>query len=384
MVGTTVASKPERARHSENPGFFQVSFECLREMANLGLSFEVLAAYLVICAGVDSKREGRVSTHGARSVSERVGIPYRTAQHHLATLEAAGFIVPFGEGDSSPMGPKSSRWIVSDSEPDTQISQTFINHPKGRGVSPLIRIHTELRHSGAVSSRQAKVDVLLLFVWLHRDYDLGSLAGVSPALWHQKFQHVHPEWLGDEADLGAMGELYLDLEDSDLSLVTVALPGKQLIEPSIADEIVPTKGEPESEERRRLRIEKAFENLLALRLAYRAVVVWHGNPVTSNESEPIGTLYINDAWGRDNEPSAQAEHNRCVWRARVLPRESEFDSDGSPRAQGKERYRCLVSSGIQPEIFVVRQIRLRHWAATHAAVVGRELESSRTLAFSQC
>jgi hypothetical protein len=383
----TLSSFPTDAaatRKGRNPGFFQVNFSVLKQMADLGFSFETLAAYLVICAGVDSKRGERVSTHGARSVSARVGIPYREAQRQLETLRAEGFIVPMGQGQNDSTGPMSGRWSVSGPEPDTQISQTFVNGNSSRSEFPLTSIRIHLRRSGAISSNQAKVDLLLLFAWLHRDYDLGTWAGVSPQIWHQSFQHVPPDWQPDEAARGGdFDNLHLELEDGNLRVVTAALPSRPLISTDSAIEFLSNNGMEAGDTLVRLRIETAFTNLLSLKLAYKAVVAWHGDPSYPG-CEALGTLHINDAWGRANEPSAQAEHNRRIWRANAIPHESEVEHFGNDRKHGTERYRCLVWPEIAKETFVVRQLRLRHWAATQAAVDGRELEKSRTDAFSNC
>lgn len=345
-------------------------------MADIGLPFEALATYLVICGGVDSKRGVRVSTHGAKSVSDRTGIPYRAAQRNLDSLQEYGFLITADEGNMQGGNPAASRWLVAGPEPDTQLCQSFLNRPANKTRSPLTRINAEVRHAGKFTSGQAKIDTLLLFVWLHRDYDLGAFGGIHPQVWHQTFAHVPTFY---DAEDGDSGELYVSTGESDDVLVTVAQPSIPVIAIEKAGEILPINDE--QTELSGLRLSYAFRCLLDLRLAYKAVVVWHSDPVRHVFDEPVVTLHINDAWGRENEASAQGEINRLVWRKKFIPVEYDFDTDGSFSAGRNERYRYVIDADIAADTVVLRQLRLRHWAATEAVVLGRAMEQDRTTGF---
>lgn len=289
-----------------------------------------------------------------------------------------GFLAPVealkGEGAATTA---TTRWRII-GEPDTQICQTFLSRPRRDRKAPLERIPAQIRHTGSLRSNQAQIDALLLFVGLHRDYDLAKYAGVAPRIWRQDFVHVPPDWVSASAVSNFEDDLYSRVFDDSHCVVTLAQPSGWLFDEYEIGSVLATT--EEQSDSRILRTRAAFQNLFDLGLIYRVVVAWDGEP-NDPSSEPIGTVFVNDDRARERDLYSQCEHNRRIWRDGGLP--SDFEKDGTLRSLTGERYRLVVPSGLEARVVGIRQIRLRHWAASHAGAHGQELERLRTNAFCQ-
>lgn len=180
------------------PGFAQMSVSVLQEITKQGGGHRELAAYVVLCSGVDGHRPGRFCTHGAKSVDQRTAMGYRPAEKAIDWLNEQGFIRRPLESEPKFLGKQPSRgltirWVLQDAEElDVAVSRQFIDGFKGQaGESPLKKMLSQIRGNGEdITTGQAIADAMLLYAALMREQDFASCAGVDPDAWHQKFEET--------------------------------------------------------------------------------------------------------------------------------------------------------------------------------------------------
>lgn len=382
MNDTSTDSTPSKA------GFFQMKLNELKRIVAEGGGKNELAAYIVLCNGVNGRQHKRYCTHGAKSVMTRTGMGYRIAERAIAWLESHKFISKPGPDDPQHLGHGHGRnlqvrYVIADEEPDVAVSRQFLDGVRGGATPPLKHLLAEVNGTGAITRGQAITDAILLYAALMKEQDFNEHAGVNPEAWFQRFAHIEPgETTPDGDDL--MTQAVHPVDGTNGVLVTV----QEVPETSTFIRFMrhalgePTAPEPDVA----ARFWHAVAELRRLRLAYRALVLWQGDPLNPKKrrhAEPLATLYINDPWARELDPFIQYEVNRAWWRSRSVDPYDDFDHKGDPQHQGTGRYRYIVRADIESTTMVVGQLRVRYWPANESIVMGRKIEQRRTARWQQ-
>jgi len=362
--------------------FFQTSTTELQRIAELDGSAKDVAAYLVLCGGVNERRNLRFTTHGALSVSKRTGIGYRDAANSIAWLAEHEFIyVPPGLADEDPPQRLSRKnqvqWVITDEAPDVGISKQFLEGVRKGVKTPLVAFFEKVRGGDDISTVEAGVDALVLFAVLMRELDFGAWGGVNPLAWSNTFVPV-----ADDED-GSLPPAELAIEGTDQVLMTIQEGESDYARCAVMNEALKYV---KDDSRRRSRFWHALHQLRQAQLLYRALVLWKGDPLGTDRprhAEPQATLYINDGWARQIDEQIQDEVNRAAWRLVLDYKESEFDKEGQINEALAERYRFIVKSGTQGQYVVLGQLRVRFWPASGPMVAGREVDRGRTRAWAR-
>ena len=309
---------------------------------------------------------------------QRAGISYRAAEKAFNWLKQHQLVIsPDPNADPKHLGKGATRatqvqCVVTDENPDIAIARSFLDGTPKMTVSPLARLLGEISASGGILRREAVMDAMLLFAALMREQDFGEMAGVNPDAWHQPFDLIEP---GEDGD---MSEPIMSVPGTTGAMVTVKERRSATSTVAFMQEAL---GAGSSEdEQMKPRFWHAVAELRRVRLVYRVLVMWQGNPLDlkqKSKAEPVATLYINDSWARDfGDPHLQYGINRAAWRTALREAYSDFN-DGIPFL-GSGRYRYFVRSGTENVIWLLGQLRVRYWASCESTVLGRQREKERT------
>ena len=379
MIGTEMQNQAQlvdlvRAQtvntNKKRDGFFQVGYDMLALIHTSGGGHNEIMAYLVLCGGVNGRNTPRITTHGAKSVKDRTGMGYRAAQHAINWLKENKFISPFKSDSEQLQQPKQSqpRWVINDDSPTVAISRDFLDDYDIKSKPTLYRLSDEIRFSTNCGKSQALVDAILLFVRLMQEQDFGEWAGVNPIYWHQAFSQVDD----DELPQPVVG-----VPNTDCSLITIEQESECTSEVGFVKDVILN---PASEDVGLARFWEALATLRRLRLAYRCLTIWDGDPRYKRRglhATPIATLYVDDAWARDYELQTQDEVHRAGWRTGAMDTysENEFEFDkatGKATYVGMGRYRYIIQDSMMERACVVGQLRIRHWPANEENFRGRQ------------
>jgi hypothetical protein len=372
--------------YKQNSGFFQVSLADLHLITKRDGGVNEMAAYLVLCSGVNGRHHERLCTHGAQSISKRTGMSYRAAERAAAWLLDEGFIrraSPDTHGHLGKVATRSTRvrWIVCDiaRQPDVAISRLFVDGVKGSHKdAPIKRMLTEITGGERFTRAQSVMDAMMTFVALMKEQDFGDCAGVDPDAWWQSFDPIEPGEGGDGAE-------HIELvPHTNGVMVTVKEAGDRLSSWSF---IFQALGEAAADEAQRqtlsARFWHAIDQLRSLQLIYRVLILWSGNPLDPRQrrkAEPLATHYINDAWARKIDPHLQYAVHRAIWR--TIPGFSEADfgsgNEGAIPFVRSGRYRYIVRADQEKNTHLVGQLRVRYWPANASTIQGRDREATRT------
>jgi hypothetical protein len=263
------------------------------------------------------------------------------------------------------------------------VSRQFIDGIKGTHDPALKQMLMLIEGDDEITRSQAICDAILLFAALMKEQDFAECAGVDPEAWHQKFEPIGEDEDGDGTDH------VVPVPDTNAVLVTVKESGG---ESSIWPFVCKVFGEMPKEESRRQELGARFwhaaNQLRKLRLIYRVLILWTGDPLDKThrkKAEPIATHYIDDGWAREYDPHLQYEVHKATWRSGVRDRASDFSPDGDIPLNfvGSGRYRYMVKAASASKTTLVAQLRVRYWPANESNVQGREIEWNRTTKYSQ-
>lgn len=371
-------------------GFTQLSVSELQDIRRRGGGYRDMAAYIVICSGINAVNDRLYSTHGAKSVSQRTGMGYRMAENALTWLCEQGFLqapdpngeMYLGKGKSLV---KQVRWMLNltPSDFDVAISNLAVQGIGGDVSSPLKRLLTDVDGTQEIGREQAVADALILWLQLMREQDFDAYAGVAPQRHHVLYEPATSN--------GREEYLYLDdghvceVSDTNGVLVTVQAAQKQTTDWRYIRQMAAIEEQVElaDDERQEIRDRywHAIGQLQRLSFVYEASVLWRGNPLDAHkgrQAEPIATIYINDSWGRKSDSFALPEINRLVWRKQAVPNEYEFDPHGELLFHTDNYLRYVVVQTQVKHTILLKQLRVRYWAANEATVTAREIERKRT------
>ena len=370
----------EDIQQSKKSGFTQMSLKALKAISTSGGGYNEMAAYIVLCSGVNSKQRNRLCTHGAKSIALRTGISYRTAEKAIDWLTKEGFIREPTQDEplflsKTPSRSTTVRHVINDEQfLDVAVSNQFVNQTGGHD-SPLKRIISQVDNFENISRSVAVMDCIILFAALMKEQDFADCAGVDPDIWHQKFE---PAEEGD-SDFDQM----TDVPNSNGVLVAVQEVDEHTTTNSFIFDVF---AEPALDDSHRELIKKRFwyalKKLKELRLVYRVLVLWSGNPLDQKQrkkAEPFATHYINDAWARTLDPHLQHEVHKTAWHTGARDISMDFNGDqAGPAFAHTGKFRYIVSKASVSTIFLVGQLRVRWWAANESNVQGRMIEDRRT------
>lgn len=367
-------------------GFIQMSLDALKAISRNDGGYNELAAYIVLCSGVNGRHAGRYCTHGAKSVEKRSGMSYRTAEKALAWLDEHGFIREPQGTDPRFLGKTASRansvhWVLRDEHDglNVAVSRQFVDGTVSKD-SPLKRLLLEVNGTEEIARGQAVTDAILVFASLMREQDFGECAGVDPDKLHQTLQPIEDDEDGD-------GTQHVSpIPGSNQVLVTVSAgsdcASTQFIYESLGEEV--------PKERNQLLVDRfchAIAELRRVQLLYRVLVLWNGDPLKPEQrrkSEPIATHYINDRWARTMDPHLQTEVHKAIYRTGARDAYGDFGGhsaiEGNPFA-GSGRYRYMTTAKSHKHTHLIGQVRVRYWPANASTVRGRDLERRRTESF---
>lgn len=375
----------EQAEPKAN-GFIQMSLDALKAINRMDGGYNELAAYIVLCSGVNGRHAGRYCTHGAKSVEKRSGMSYRTAEKALAWLDEHGFIREPQGTDPRFLGKTASRanavnWVLLDEHAGLNIavSRQFVDGTASKD-SPLKRLLLEVNGTEEIARGQAVTDAILVFASLMREQDFGECAGVDPDKLHQTLQPIEDDEDGD-------GTQHVSpIPESNRVLVTVRAGSDYTSMQFICEAL----GEEVPKERDQLLVDRFWHAIAELRrvqLLYRVLVLWNGDPLKPEQrrkAEPIATHYINDRWARTMDPHLQTEVHKAIYRTGARDAYSDFgghsEAEGNPFA-GTGRYRYMTTAKSQKQTHLIGQVRVRYWPANASTVRGRDLERRRTEGF---
>ena len=377
-------------------GFTQMSLATLQAIANSGGGYRDMAAYIVLCSGVNGKANNRASTHGAKSIADRSGMSYRAAENSMEWLQAAGIIKP-AENLTPPDSkrPKASvpRWDILDERLDIAVARQFTErYPNStRADTPLQRMIDGISGNDNIARSQAVMDSILLYVALLKEQDFGGFAGVDPKIIHGEFVPIDPTDVNCEQSLDSFYgyEPVLAIPEINSSLVTVRATEGYTETPWTTTQgfIFDLLGNPEHDQITELdliaqRFWWSLQQLRDVHLAYCVAILWEGDPTNHQQrrtAEPLATHTIEDAWAKDYDPSISKDINRLVWRNHIA---EDFNSDGDGgiafMPKSANHYRYIVNKKRQNHVRLIRQFRVQHWAANESTAHGRAIERART------
>ena len=366
-------------------GFIQMSLTKLRAIHQSDAGYNELAAYIVLCSGVNGRQPDRLCTHGAKSVSHRSGMSYRSAEKAIEWLKDNGVIRLPSENEPRFLGKRETRstmvrYVINDDDClDVAVSQIFVEGVKGSSKdAPLKRILFEVDGDDEIPRAQAVMDAIVLFAALMKEQDFGACAGVDPDAWHHAFEPIDDDEDGD-------GSSHVQrLPNSKNVMVTVKESSQNYAIMKFVDSVFGAAVETEKREILSARFWHAMHQLRQLGLIYQVHVLWDGNPLDRKQrrqAEPWATQYIKDAWARQVDPYLQHIVNNAAWRTGARDANIDF-SDGQPSFVGSGRYRYIIRAVAQKRAFLVGQLRVRYWAANESTVRGREQEKQRTNALA--
>ena len=371
-------------------GFTQLSLPVLQKIRSSGGSYRDMAAYMVVCSGINARDGMLYSTHGAKSVSQRTGMGYRIAENALTWLCEQGFLQAPDPNEKLFLGKGKSlvtqvRWMLNltPSDFDVAVSNQAVQGIGGDVSSPLKRLLADVDGTQEIGREQAVADALILWLQLMRDQDFDAYAGVSPQRHHVLYEPATSN--------GRDEYLYLDdghvceVSDTNGVLVTVQQAKVQttnwryIREMAAIDEEVELTDDEQQEIRDRYW--HAMGQLRRLSFVYGASVLWRGNPLDARkgrQAEPIATIHIDDSRGRKSDAFALPDINRLVWRKHAVPIECEFDPEGQLLFHTDNYMRYVVAKTQLQHTILLKQLRVRYWAANEATVTAREIERKRT------
>lgn len=354
----------------KHDGFFQISCDALTLIYESGGGHREIMAYMVLCSGVNGRETSRISTHGAKSVHLRTGMGYRVAEHAIDWLHKNGFISPVKPDlqQSPQLKINQPRWVISDDSPDVAISRFFLDDYAIKSKPTLYRLGDEIKVTANCGKSQALIDAILLFLRLMQEQDFGEWAGVNPIFWHQTFDRI-------ECD-EELPPPVVRIANPDWSLVTIEQKDEGTTCLRFAEKVILN---PASEDDLMARFWEALATLKRLRLVYRCLTIWDGDPTNKHvgcKATPLATLYVNDGWARGFEPQAQDEVHRAAWRTGAInsDSETEFEFDrrtGAVTYVGSGRYRYILRDSLMERVCVKGQLRVRHWPSNEENVKSR-------------
>lgn len=373
----------EQDSSTTTSGFLQMSLSLLKSIADQGGSYKDLAAYIVLASGVSGKN-GRLCTHGAKSIEQRTGMTYRAAEGALEWLEEAGCIRKPQEGEAKFLGKGNSRgqavrWVLQDADDlDVAVCRQFVEGIKGHAnMPPLKKMLAEIDGNGhSITRPQAITDAIILFAALMKEQDFDGWAGVNPEAWRQEFEPDH-----EEGHLTAV-------PGTNAVMVTVKESDDGEARWKFLEKLYGPRPEDEAERASiTSRFWLAWHALRSLRLTYRVLILWQGdlsNAKTARQASPIATQYINDSWARKLDPHLQYEVNRAAWRTGARDAYSDLsarETESIPFVNSGS-YRYMVRSGAEKNCTLIGQLRVRYWPKTVATAQARAVEKRRTEQFS--
>lgn len=380
----------EQEAKPNTSGFIQMSLATLQSIVSMGGAYADLAAYIVLCGGVSGRHSGRYCTHGARSIADRSGMSYRRAENAIEWLEESQFIRKPSEKDPQFLGKVSTRantvrWVLDDADAlDVAVSRQFVDGVKGSAKgTPLMRMLEEISGDGEITRGQSICDAIVLYAAMMRDQDFDAFAGVEPSAWYQEFEPIEDDEDGDgsvhETPIPETNGVMVTVKEVDFESTTWGFIGKVFPE---------TPTDDEHKKQLSSRFWHAARQLRSLRLIYRVLVLWQGNPLDAKQrrkSEPIATQYINDSWARQYDPHLQYEVNRAAWRSGARDAYSDITTEketGSIPFVNSGRYRYIVKKSTTNNVHLVGQVRCRYWPANESTVRARGIEKTRTEKFN--
>jgi hypothetical protein len=339
-------------------GFFALDVAVVEFMAESGFGGDAIAAFMVISRGVNS-RFGWHSSHGARSVSQRLGLTYRAAEKALGVLEEAGLITD--ESDS----PQKPRWCISQPEQPAYMPNTLLDGV-GHGEPPIARIVSRMPAPMLGSRSAAKADALMLLARLYQADDIAECGGIDPRV------ATSTIWKPTE---NAIGEQVMQLEGTDGWVVEIA-PEGDVTKRRFLDQAFPNA---ETDDERRQRFATAIAHLEREGLIYRTIQVWNANPLRSQDAELDYCLWVADRHARQTEPFLAYEIHRAMNRTQTIDAYAEFardDFDDAIVRRGIEQHRFRFVSS-RREAVAVGTWRLRFRPATRDNAIGWQREIER-------
>ena len=381
-------AKPDRKTEF---GFMQMSLAKLQHIALSGGGYKEMAAYIVLCNGVSGRDANRFCTHGAKSVAKRAKLNYRIATKSIKWLEANNIIRPPSEQEPKFLAKRETRsstvrCVINDRDClDVAVSKQFVEGIKGdQKGSPLSSILSGVDGTDEISRSQAVMDTILLYAALMQEQDFGDCAGVDPDAWHHAFVPIEDDEDGDGTSH------VVPVPDTNSVMVTVKHSATQFSTlPFIEQVFGEHPADDYCEEHLNSRFWYAMRQLQSLRLTYRVMILWSGDPLDPKQrrrAEPIATHYINDSWARKIDPHLQHETHLAMWRSETRDAFTDFkeaQEGGALWFVGSGRYRYIVRRGTENSTFLVSQLRVRYWAANESTVQGRLVEKQRTEKFSK-
>ena len=327
-----------------------------------------MMAYIVLCGGVNGHKSPRTSSHGAKSVSKKLAIGYRAAQHALNWLQENMFITKANSSKTEISCAKRTieQWVINNDSPDTAVSQQFLNGYVKESTPPILRLALEIRITDYCNRSQALIDAMLLYTRLIHDQDFGEWSGVNPVYWHHVLRPIESS------------TSVADIEGTDLILLRLRL-GDDLpnVDLNLLHNVI---ANADSQEVRMQRFCDALATLKETGLVYQCITIWSHDPVSSSDAEPLCTLYVRNRWAREFDMQALNDVHKLAWKTQTLPSdELAFDKAvGTPNFVGTGIYHAALKKSQLKTACVVCQLRVRNWPNNEENWNGRWREQERT------
>lgn len=311
--------------------FFNMSLETVRHLVKEGAGAEEVIAYLVLCRGTNAISTKRVSSHGAKSVSERGGFSYRRAVEAIAWLEK-NMVVVKKVPENSPVPKKlQPKWeLVSEGEDLLYLPNSLIDGLKGISIkSPLCAIYEDLPLGSSCIIADTRLDALMVLFHLYKHDDFAGCGGIDPR------KGIYKAWTSAEG-LEDYFESVTPLEGTNASLFQIEADTRSVFHTFANEALFYIADEAE----RFIRFWEAFNNLQRESLVYEVTQIWNADPngKEGRKAEPLYTLYVHNKSARDSEPYLQECIHRTLIRIGEVDREYFFHDDFSFKYSGKFRY----------------------------------------------
>jgi len=356
-------------------GFFILDLNVVDDMVRKGAGAKEVATYLVMVRGGGKKE---VSTHGANSVSNRIGMTHYQAEKALAWLAEEGYIVA-AEPYEGVVKKRQVRWRVVAFQDSLEVplaNALLDGIGKGKDNPPLARIFEQVRMSNHCVFADARLDCIMVLLHFYRHHLLAECGGVDPRA------GIYRSWVATE---NSDGNKVLDIEGTRLSLHEIE--GREdVMQLKLAEETLFYISESEE---RNLRFWDAFHNLRNLGFIYEVVQVWSADPITHKRAEPLYTLYVRDYHARQTEPYLQTQIHKLALRLRYLDPHTEFSHIGRGEEipdefanildSGKFRFIAPTKTGGFP----IGIYRLRFRPGTRDTSIGIREENLRVAQWSK-
>lgn len=350
---------------AKKQGFFSLNLNLINDLVTEdGVGADELMAFIVLNRG--TMKGNAISTHGAMSIAERTGMTNYMANEVLRTLSNRGYIhtPEIVEGYASKRTPRWGIRVSPNPDPVALANYLVDGIGRGKGHPPLSRIRHDVKSAKNGSTAEARLDTLMVLLYLHKYHSIADFGGVDPR------SGVYCNWHSAENSNGNEVEVIDDV----YSLFEITGDNMQYRREFSEEALIYVKDEGE----RKIRFLNAFENLRRFGILYEVTQIWTDDPLKNRSAEPLYTLYVHDRHARNEDPYLSTQIHSAMFKSGQLDPKHEFSSHENQRIEnnlGTGQFRFVANT--KTGGFPIGIYRLRFRPGTIDTGKGMDAEQRR-------